>query len=147
MSKKIEVSQKQLEEIIDCYVNKQYSLERTLKVLKLPFGRNPLKRILKENGVHIRTFKEAGKIAKPPSIKITQEISNQVVDLYNKGYSINRIQQALTDYFSSDRIKYILRSNNVKIRTLEEAKKLQVETEERTYIVNDDYCLESHNGA
>lgn len=147
MSKKIVVSQKQLEEIIDCYVNKQYGLERTLKELKLPFGRNPLKRILIENNVHIRTFKEASKVAKPPYVEVTKEISNQIVDLYNQGYSINRIQQALTDYFSSDKIKSILLFNHVKLRTLEEAKKIQIETEERTYIVNDDYCLESHNGA
>lgn len=145
MAQKVEVSQKLLEQIIDCYVNQQLSLERTIKTLNLPFGRNPLKRILIENGVHIRTYKEAANSR--PKIQVTQEISNQIIDLYNQGYSINKIQQALVEFYSSDKIKDILIKNGVTLRTLQEAKQIQLPYEERKYIVNDNYCLESHNGA
>lgn len=145
MSKKIEVSQELLEKIIDCYVNQQLSLEKTIKTLNLSFGRNPLKRILTENGVHIRTFKEAANTG--PRIKVSEDVIKQIIDLYNQGYSIERIQKALADFYSSDKIKKILKENNIQLRNLEEAKKTQIEYEERKYIVNDDYCLESHNGA
>lgn len=145
MAQKIEVSQKLLEQIIDCYANKQFSLEKTIKTLNLPFGRNPLKRILKENGVHIRTFKEAANST--PTFTISQDLVNQIIDLYNKGYSIEKIQKALADFYSSDKIKKILEENDVRLRNLEEAKKTAIDFEERKYIVNDDYCLESHNGA
>lgn len=145
MSKKIEVPQELLDQIIDCYVNQQLSLEKTIAKLKLPFGRNPLKRILIENGTHIRTYKEAANtgIRQP----IPEDMQKIIIDLYQKGYNIERIQKELTIYFSSDKIKKTLQENNIKLRTLEEAKKVQIDFEERKYPVDDNYVLESHNGA
>ena len=145
MSKKAEVPQELLDQIIDCYVNQQLSLEKTIIKLKLPFGRNPLKRILTENGIHIRTYKEAANIGvRQP---IPQDMQKIIVDLYQKGFSIERIQKELTVFFSSDKIKKTLQENNIQLRTLEEAKKVQIDFEERKYPVDDDYLLESHNGA
>ena len=145
MSKKVEVPQELLDQIIDCYVNQQLSLEKTIIKLKLPFGRNPLKRILTENGIHIRTYKEAANIGiRQP---IPQDMQKIIVDLYQKVFSIERIQKELTVFFSSDKIRKTLQENNIQLRTLEEAKKVQIDFEERKYPVDDDYLLESHNGA
>ncbi|AXF52525.1 MAG: LAGLIDADG-like domain protein [Caudoviricetes sp.] len=145
MSKKIEVSQELLEQIIDCYVNKQLSIEKTIHKLKLPFGKNPLKRILKENNVRIRTYKEAHNIGIRAPIE--KDVVNEIIKLYNNGYSIERIQRELIQYFSTYKIKKILMDNNVSLRTLEESKETKIQFEERKFPVFDDYCLESHNGA
>lgn len=145
MSQRIEVSQELLEKIIDCYVNKQLSLEKTIHELQLPFGRNPLKRILTENGVRIRTYKEAYNSVVRKSVE--ENIKEEIVRLYKNGYSIERIQKQLTQYLSSDKIKATLLDNGVRLRTLEESKKAQIQFEERKFPVFDDYCLESHNGA
>lgn len=145
MSKKAEVSSELLEQIIDCYVNKQLSLEKTIHELKLPFGRNPLKRILIENGVRIRTYKEAYNTGTRTSIE--KDMVNEIIKLYNNGYSIERIQKELMQYFSTDKIKNILLENNVSLRTLEESMQVKIQFEERKFPVFDEYCLESHNGA
>ena len=70
-----------------------------------------------------------------------------IIDLYQKGFSIEQIQKELTVFFSSDKIRKTLQENNIQLRTLEEAKKVQIDFEERKYPVDDDYLLESHNGA
>lgn len=145
MSRKVEVSQELLKQIIDCYVNKQLSLEKTIHELKLPFGRNPLKRILTENGVRIRTYKEAYNSG--IKVSIEKDTVNEIIKLYNNGYSIERIQKELIQYFSTDKIKAILLENNISLRTLEESMQVKVQFEERKFPVFDDYCLESHNGA
>jgi len=56
VSKKIEVSEKLMNQIIDCYVNQQLSLQKTAQVLQLNFSLNVLKRLLREHNVHIRTY-------------------------------------------------------------------------------------------
>lgn len=146
MSKKIEVSSELLKQIIDCYVNKQLSLERVIHKLNLPFGRNVLKRILTENDVRIRTYKEAYSkvIIKVP---IEKDIENEIIKLYNNGYSIEKIQRELIKYFSTDKIKDILLKNNIPLRTLKESMQTKIQFEERKFPVYDDYCLESHNGS
>lgn len=145
MSRKIEVQPELLEQIIDCYVNKQLSLEKTIYELKLPFGRNTLKRILTENGVRIRTYKEAYNMGIRTPIE--KDIVNEIIKLYKNGYSIERIQKELVQYFSTDKIKTILLENNICLRTLEESMQTKIQFEERKFPVFDDYCLESHNGA
>jgi hypothetical protein len=145
MSKKIEVPQELLDKIIDCYVIKQYSLEKTLQYLNLPFGRNVLKRILNENNIHIRTYKEAA--SQGLHIPIPQDMVDCIIKLYNDGYSIERIQREIKQFFSSDKIKKVLKENNVPLRGIKEAAQTKIKIEERKYPVNDDYCLESHNGA
>jgi len=145
MSKKVEIPQELMDKIIDCYVVQQLSLEKTIVTLQLPFSRNVLKRLLTEQGVHIRTYKEAanqGMRGEPPI-----EMQQQIIALYQQGYSIARIQKAIQSFYSSDKIKKILLNNNITLRTLEEAKKVRIQIEERKYPVNDNYCLESHNGA
>lgn len=145
MSRKIEVSSELLEQIIDCYVNKQLSLEKVIYELKLPFGRNSLKRILIENGIRIRTYKEAYNIGiKTP---IEEDMVNEIIKLYNSGYSVEKIQKELRQYFSTDKIKSILLKNNISLRTLKESMQIKIQFEERKFPVFDDYCLESHNGA
>lgn len=145
MTKKVEVSQKLLEQIIDCYVNKQLSLEKTIHTLHLPFGRNVLKRILKENNIHIRTYKEAYNSGSRKPLE--DSIVEQVITLYKEGWSIERIQKEIEQYSSSDKIKKILSDNQIHLRSMEEAKKTKIEIDERKFPVNDSYCLESHNGA
>lgn len=56
---KIIVPQELQDQIIDLYVNKQYGRTRIVKELKLPFGEEKVKNILKENNVHIRNYHEA----------------------------------------------------------------------------------------
>lgn len=56
---KIIVPQELQDQIIDLYVNKQYGRTRIVKELKLPFGEEKVKNILKENNIHIRNYHEA----------------------------------------------------------------------------------------
>lgn len=145
MSKKIEVSKELMDQIIDCYVNQQLSLQKTSAKLNLPFTLNVLKRLLKEQGVHIRTYQEAANCGlRGP---IPQDISKQIISLYIRGYSMERIQKELSQFYSTDKIKKTLLENNIQLRTLEESKKCQMLSETRKYLINDNYCLESHNGA
>lgn len=89
MSKKIEVSKELMDQIIDCYVNQQLSLQKTSVKLNLPFTLNVLKRLLRENGVHIRTHKEAASHGlRGP---VPEVISKQIISLYSRGYSMERI--------------------------------------------------------
>lgn len=145
MSKKIEVPQELMNQIIDCYVNQQLSLERTLTKLNLPFTRNVLKRILCEQGVRIRTHSEATGHGLRGSVP--EELAKQMISLYSRGYSIERIQKELSKFYSTDKIKKTLIENNITLRTMAEAKQCQLLPETRKYPVNDNYCLESHNGA
>lgn len=60
---------------------------------------------------------------------------------------MERIQKELSQFYSSDKIKKTLLERGIKLRTLEEQKQCKIEYEGRKYLVNDNYCLESHNGA
>ena len=89
MSKKIEVSKELMDQIIDCYVNQQLSLQKTSAKLNLPFTLNVLKRLLREQGVHIRTYAEAANQGlRGP---VPKEMAEQMVSLYLRGYSMERI--------------------------------------------------------
>lgn len=145
MSKKIEVSQELMDQIIDSYVNQQLSLQKTLAKLQLPFSLKTLKRLLTEQGVHIRTYKEAANQGIRGSVP--KDIQNQIISLYKRGYSIERIQKELSLFYSNDKIQKTLKENQIRLRTPEEARKCQMLSETRKYLVNDAYCLESHNGA
>jgi hypothetical protein len=52
---KIIVPQELQEQIIDLYVNKQYTRKAIKQELSLPFGDSVIKRILEENNIQIRT--------------------------------------------------------------------------------------------
>lgn len=145
MSKKIEVSKELMDQIIDCYVNQQLSLQKTSAKLNLSFSLNVLKRLLREQGVHIRTYSEAANQGlRGP---VPKEISKQIISLYTRGYSMERIQRELSQFYSTDKIKKTLLENNIQLRTMEEARQCQLLSETRKYLINDNYCLESHNGA
>lgn len=62
MSKNI-VPKELQEQIIDLYENQKFGRTRIVKELKLPFGEEKVKNILKENGIHIRTLQEARQIS------------------------------------------------------------------------------------
>lgn len=56
---KIIVPQELQNKIIDLYVNKKYGRTRIVKELRLPFGEEKVKNILKDNNIHIRNYQEA----------------------------------------------------------------------------------------
>ena len=143
--KKIEVPQELQEKIIYLYVEKQYGLERIKKELHLPFGQTVIKRVLSENGIRIRTYLEAK--SGVPKIAVPQELQQQIIDAYNKGYGLNKIVKELQLIFSFDKVKSILEENGVKIRNLQESARVKIMPDLRKYPVNDDYELESHNGS
>lgn len=76
-------------------------------------------------------------------VTVPQELQDQIIDLYvNKGYGRMKIKKELNLSFRDSVIKRILQENNIHIRNYNEASK---ELEKNK--LNDDYVLESHNGA
>jgi hypothetical protein len=142
---KIIVPQEQIDAIIDLYVNKQYGLGRIVKTLNLPFHQSVVKRVLKENNIHIRTYQEA-KVG-CPKLEVPQELQNQIIALYEEGYGLEKIVESLHLTFSFDKVRSILIDNNIYIRNVQESAQVRVMPDLRKYHLNDNYNLESHNGA
>lgn len=142
---KIIVPQEQQDAIIDLYVNKYYGLGRIKNTLNLPFSLSVIQRVLKENNIHIRTFEEA-KVGSP-RIEVPQELQNQIIALYEQGYGLDRIVESLKLTFSFDKVRSILIDNGVHIRNVKESAYVKLMPDLRKYPINDNYCLESHNGA
>lgn len=79
-------------------------------------------------------------------IEVPEETQLQMVDLYvgNK-YGCEKIGK-ITGYCKSV-VKRILKEHNIILRNYQEAQLVKTKTDTRKYPINDDYCLESHNGA
>lgn len=82
-------------------------------------------------------------------INVPQEQINQIVELYNQGYGLNYISKQMGKLFCYDKVKRVLKDNNIKLRDYYEAIQVKPDNEVdlRKYKINDDYNFESHNGA
>lgn len=143
---KIMVPQELQDQIIDLYVNKGRNRKQVKSDLNLPFSDSVIKRILEEHNVEIRSNPGA-KAGGRKKDKVDRDVELKIVELYKQGYGITKIQRTYLPDYSFDKIKRILKDNNVQIRTMQEAHALADKPELRKYTVNDDYVLESHNGA
>lgn len=134
--------------IIDLYVNKQYGIQKVIKELKaqgLIYGERVIKRVLEDNQIHIRNFTEA-KVGRY-KIDVPQDLQNKIVNLYNRGYGLEKIVEILQTSFSFDKVRSILQDNGVHIRTVQESAQMKVMPDLRKYSINDNYNFQSHNGA
>lgn len=134
--------------IIDLYVNKQFGIQKVIKELKsinLDYGERVIKRVLQENNIHIRNFHEA-KVGRY-KMDVSEELQKRIVELYNKGYGLEKIVEILHTTFSFDKVRSILIDNGVHIRTLQESAQVKVIPDLRKYVINDSYNFHSHNGA
>lgn len=141
---KIVVPQELQKKIIDLYINKQYGRIKIKKELDLPFGDIVIKRILEENNVHIRNYDEAksGRY----KVKIPEELQQEIIKLYQSGYSLEKITEILKTSFSFDKIGSILQDNNIPIRNAQQSAQVKIFPDLRKYKVNDNYEILSHNG-
>lgn len=142
---KIIVPQELQEKIIDLYINKQYGRMKIKKELNLPFGDTVIKRILKENNIHIRNFNEA-KVGSY-KIKVEEGIQKQIIELYSRGYGLPKIVEILQLPFGFEKVRSILKENNIYIRSLKESAQVKITPDLRKYKINDYYNFKSHNGA
>lgn len=135
--------------MIDLYVNKQYGIQKIIKILKkqnLIYGERVIKRVLQQNNIHIRNFSEA-KVG-CYKLEVTQELQDKIIDLYvNKGFGLSKITEILQTSFSFDKVRSILINNGVHIRNLQESAQVKVMPDLRQYKINDNYNFQSHNGA
>ena len=145
MSKKIIVPQELQKEIIKLYTENGYGLEKIKKVLKLPWNQSVIKRVLKENNIHLRNFSEAkcGRYKQ----EVSFETQDKIIKLYEKGYGLDRIVDELQLPFGFEKVRNILQENNIHIRNVQESRQVQIFPELRKYSINDDYNFQSHNGA
>ena len=143
---KIIVPQELQDKIVYLYTCENQNRKQIKKNLNLPFGDSVIKRILEEHGIEIRTNPGAQKGGRKRQ-EISIELQQQIVELYNQGNGIYRIIKILHLNFGFDVVKRILKDNGVKIRSSLEASQTREKVELRKYTINDDYLLESHNGA
>lgn len=144
---KIDVPQEQVSQIIKLY-NQGYNRKQIKKELDLPFGDSVIKRILQENGCEIRSNPGAQKGGRKKDI-VSQEDTKKIIDLYNQGYGLNYISKQMGKLFCYDKVKRVLKDNNIKLRNFYEAIQVKPDNEVdlRKYKINDNYEFESHNGA
>lgn len=143
---KIIVPKELQDQIIDLYCNKKLNRVQIKKELNLNFGDSVIKRILVENNIEIRTNPGALKGGRKKQ-KVDVDLQNKIIDAYQKGWGLDKIVKELSLPFSFDKVKSILKDNNIHIRNNKEAYQAMEKPELRKYPVNDDYSLESHNGA
>lgn len=143
---KIIVPQELQNQIVDLYVNKQINRKQIKKELNLSFGDSVIKRILLENNVEIRTNPSAQKGGRKKT-QVDIELQKKIIELYNKGYGLDRIVDVLNLPFSFDKVRSILQDNNIHIRNVQESAQVKEFSDLRKYSINDNYVLESHNGA
>lgn len=142
---KIIVPQELQNKIIDLYVNKGYGRMKIKNELNLSYGDSVIKRVLKENNIHIRNFQEA-KVGRYKE-EADRTLQDEIIRQYKEGSSPKSIITSLSLPFSEDKVKSIIQDNNIHLRTIEETRLTKTEVELRKYPVDDNYVLESHNGA
>ena len=143
---KINVPQEQQKQIIELYVNDNYNRKQIKKELNLPYSDSVIKRVLIENNITIKTNNGALHGGRK-KIQVDQEIQNKIIKMYNEGYGLNHIVKELNLPFSSDKVKSILKDNDIYIRNLKESVENKKYKDSRKYSINDDYSFETHNGA
>lgn len=143
---KLTVPQELQQQIIDLYVNKEMTRKKIIEELRLPFKDSVVKRILVENNIPIRTNNGAQKGGRK-KIEVDKEVQDKIIELYQKGYGLERIVKELNLPFSFDKVKSILDDNNIHLRGVKESRQVQIFPDLRKYSINDNYNLESHNGA
>ena len=74
-------------------------------------------------------------------------MQKQIVEKYKEGLSPQAIIKDLSLPFGEDKVKSIVKEHGVQLRTVAEASQTRQIVELRKYPINDDYVLESHNGA
>lgn len=145
MSKLI-VPQELEEKIIDLYVNQNYTRKRIKEELKLPFGDSVILRILQEHDITIRSNPGAKKGGRKKQI-ISEVQQKEIIEKYQLGWGLDKIVKELNLSFSFDKVRSILQENNISIRNTKEAAQVRQMPDLRKFKINDDYNLESHNGA
>jgi len=83
-------------------------------------------------------------------ITVPKELQDKIIDLYeNKKYGRTRIVKELSLPFGEEKVKNILKENNVYIRNAAEARAVgnRLKPDLRKFSINDNYNFESHNGA
>lgn len=141
----VEVTQQQRQQIVYLYNVKGYGIAKVKKETGLPLSVDKIKKILQEEGVHLRNFYEA-KVGRYEQ-EVPREIELNIIEAYSKGWGLNKIVEELNLPFSFDKVKSILIKNNVHIRDNKEAYETMEKVELRKYVLNDNYDLLSHNGA
>lgn len=144
---KIIVPQELEQQIIQMY-NAGETRKAIKEKLSLPFGDSVIKRILLENNIEIRSNPGAQRGGRKKQ-EVDIEIQKAIINLYvNKHYGLNKIVKELKLPFGFDKVKSILQDNNIHVRNVQEAHEFDTEKYGvRKYSINDDYVLESHNGA
>lgn len=140
---KIEVPQELQNQIIDLYTNKKLGRTTIVRELNLPFSEKVVKRILIENNIEIRNATGGGR----KKMEVSKEIQEQIIEKYNLGYGLEKIVSELNLPFSFDKVRDILKNNNIHIRNVKESAQVKTMPDLRKYSINDDYVFESHNGA
>lgn len=144
---RINVPQELVNQIINLYINKNYTRVQIKKELNLPFGDSVIKRLLEENNIQIRTNAGAQKGGRKKQ-EVSKELQNKIINAYvEQGYGLNKIVRELQLPFSFDKVRSILKENNIKIRSCKEAQAIAQKKDLRKYSINDNYIFESHNGA
>ena len=112
-----EIPKELQDQIIDLYVNKQYGRMKIKKELNLPFGDSTIKKILQNNNIHIRNYNEA-KVGRY-KMEVPQDLQEKIVELYERGYGLDKIVETLHTSFSFDKVRSILQDNGVHIRNVQ----------------------------
>lgn len=141
---KINVPQEQELKIVELY-KQGFSRKKIKDDLQLSFGDSVIKRILIENHCEIRSNPGAKKGGRKKDI-VDEKIQQQIIELYKQGYGQNYISQQIQG-ISGDKIKRILKENNIPLRNYAEAIAVKYQKDTRKYKINDDYNFNSHNGA
>ena len=143
---KIIVPQELQDQIVDLYVNKGHGRLRIKKELNLPFGDSVILRILKEHDIEIRTNNGAKKGGRK-KMDVDVQLQQKIIEKYQEGHGLDKIVEELNLPFGFDKVRSILQDNDIKIRNVQESAKVKEMPDLRKYSINDDYCIESHNGA
>lgn len=138
---KIIVPQELQQEIVKLY-NQGINRKKIKQQLQLPFDDSAIKRILLENNCEIRGAQKDGQ-----KEEIDIEVQKKIIDLYKQGYGLNNISKQMEGLFCADKVKRVLKDSGVQLRDFAEATQVKPEQDLRKYKINDDYELNSHNGA
>lgn len=143
---KIVVPEELKKQIVDLYQNKNYNRKQIKEKLNLPFGDSVILRILKENNILIRSNPGA-KLGGRKIIQVSFDIQQQIIEKYQDGFGLQKIVNELSLPFGVDKVRTILKNNNILIRNVQESAQVKEFPDLRKYTINDNYNLESHNGA
>lgn len=143
---KIEVPQELRDKIVYLYTHENQNRKQIKQSLELSFGDSVIKRVLEESGVEIRTNPGAQKGGRKKQ-EVSIDLQKKIVELYEQGNGMQKIVEMLHLNHGTDWVKRILKDHGVQIRNALEASQTRKNVDLRKYKLNDDYPLESHNGA